>query len=287
MQAKSWILTRILLNRYHSKNTKEFTNLLPQEDAQQILRQDVIISDVDPVFVKPQEFLRNIHYSWIAPYVKNLPSHIQELTLSALPNPLSASLRKYLNIKSPRIPIPQRVSIFFQRKIYEQIRQPDILPPGFLPKDNLSVLLDLSLPQLIDLINFLGIYDLSEEVRHMVEKKSLQAVYSCLDNKRMQFLRLCLHQKSKFAAPQLNLQKWKGECEELLRMLHQRGLYRLGKALCGSDPHFLWHLSRRFDTGRSAILEKYYNAKPSPGITSVLIQQVTNVLNFLKQKSES
>ena len=103
----------------------------------------------------------------------------------------------------------------------------------------------------------------------------------------MQFLRMCVHQKNKFVAPKLNVQKWNGDCVELLHTLHQRGLYRLGKALSGSHPHFLWHLSRRFDIGRSALLEKYYAKQASPGITSALVQQVINVLNFLKQKSET
>lgn len=286
MQAKSWILMRILLNRFHPKTAKEFLSLLPQDDAKQILSQNVITSDIDPIFVKPQEFLKNIHYSWVLPYVQKLPKHIQELLISALPNPLAAGLKKYLKISSTRVPMPKRASAFFVRKIYSQIQQPDVLAPEFLPKGNLSVLLDLSRKELVDLVDFLGLYDLAEEVRHIVDKKSLQTVYACLDNKKLQFVSMSLHQKSRFVVPKLDLQKWNGNCTELLHTLHERGLYRLGKALSGSHPDFLWHLSRRFDTGRGAILEKYYTKQASPGVTSALVQQVINVMNFLKQKSE-
>ena len=183
--------------------------------------------------------------------------------------------------------MPPRASAFFVRKLYDRIKQREILDPNFLPHEELSVLLDLSRQDLIDIVDFLGLYDLADEVRHMVDKKSLQTVYACLDNKKMQFVRMCLHQKSKFSAPKLNLQNWHGDCAELLMMMHQRGLYRLGKALSGSHPHFLWHLLRRFDTGRSALLQKYYAPQASPGVTSSLVQQVTNVMNFLKQKSET
>lgn len=286
MQAKSWILMRILLNRFHPRAPKEFLNLLPQDDAKQILSQDVIISDIDPVFVKPQEFLKNIHYSWVAPYVQKLPMHMQELLISALPNPLAIGLKKYLKISSPRVPIPPRASAFFVKKVYDKIRQPDVLAPGFLPKGDLSVLLDLSRNELIVLVDFLGLYDLADDVSQIVDKKSLQIVYACLDNKKIQFVRMCLHQKSKFAAPKLDLQKWNGDCRVLMQILHQRGLYRLGKALSGSHPHFLWHLFHRLDTGRSAILKKHCASQASPGITSTLVQQVMNVMNFLKQKGE-
>lgn len=287
MQAKSWILMRILLNRFHPKTTQEFLDLLPPEDAKQVFAQDVITSEIDPVFVKPQEFLKKMHYSWVAPYIQKLPRHMQELTVSALPNPLASGLKKYLKISTPRVPMPPRACAFFVRKLYDEMHQPDILAPSLLPMGDLSALLDLSRKELVDIVDFLGLYDLAEEVRHVVDKKSLQVVYGCLDNKKLQFVRLCLHQKSKIATPKLDLQKWSGNCEGLLHTLHQRGLYRLGKALNGSHPHFLWHLQHRFDTGRSAFLEKYYARQASPGITSALVQQVINVMNFLKHKSET
>ncbi len=276
---------RILLNRFHSKTPKDFLSLLPPEDAKQILSQDIATADISPIFVKPQEFLKNIHYSWIAPHVQKLPQHVQELLVSALANPLAAGLKKYLKINA-RIALPPRASFFFVKKLYDQVHQPDVLDPTLLLKDNLSILLDLSRKELMDLVDFLGLYDLAEEVRYIVDKKSLQSVYSCLDNKKLQFVRICLHQKNKLAVPKLNLQKWNGNCVELANTLHQRGLYRLGKALSGCHPNFLWHLSRRFDTGRSKVLEKYYAKQPSPGITSSLVQQVMNVMNYLKQKSE-
>ena len=172
MQAKSWILVRILLNRFHPKTMKNFLDLLPQEDAKQVVSRDVIVSEIDPVFVKPQEFLKNMHFSWIAPYVQKHPKHTQELIISALPNPLASTLKKYLKISSSRVPMAPRAGAFFVRKLYDEIHQPDILPPNFLPKENLSILLDLKRSELIDLIDFLGLYDLADEVRHIGTKKN-------------------------------------------------------------------------------------------------------------------
>lgn len=286
MQAKSWILMRILLNRFHSKNSKEFLSLLPSEDAKQILNQDVLAYDVDPVFVKPQDFLKNIHYSWMAPHVKSLPQYIQKILISSLSEPLASGLKKFLNIQESRIPLPSRAGAFFVRKLFDQVHNPEILAPGFLPKNELTMLLDLSRKQLVDLISYLGLFDLTEEVRHIVDKKDLQTVYSCLDRKQIQFVRLNLSQKTKFVPQKLDLKKWNGDCEVLENMIHKRGLYRLGKALCGSHPHFLWHLTHKLDIGRSKILEKYYTTQASPGVTSALIHQIMNVINFLKPTSE-
>jgi len=286
MQDKSWILVHILLNHFHPKKIKEFLNILPPDDAKKILSHDVPFSDINPIFVNPREFFKNIHYSWIVPLIQNLPSPIKELTISALPVPLASGLKKHLKIQNLNLTLPKRSSFFFLKNLYKQIHPPQLLPPEFLPKEPLSILLNFSRKDLMALVDFLGLYDLAEEVKHLVDQKSLRNVYACLDNKKMRFLRLCLHQRSKFKTPKLNLQKWNGNCDTLSQMLHQRGLYRLGKALCGSHPDFLWHLSKKFDTGRSALLEKHYTKQESPGITSGLIQQVIYAINSLQHKDK-
>nr|WP_166156562.1 hypothetical protein [Neochlamydia sp. AcF84]NGY95337.1 hypothetical protein [Neochlamydia sp. AcF84] len=286
MHAKTQILIRILLNRFHPKTSQEFLKCLPEDEAKQIAGHQIITAEIDPIFVKPHEFLKEIHYSWVAPYLRKLPTHLQNLMVSALPNPLATSLKKYLKINGPFVSMPKLASAFFTKKLYDQIKQTEILSPAFLPKQDLSILLTLSRMEIIYLIDFLGLYDLAEELRHVVDKKSLQKVYACLDNKKIQFVRLCLHQKSRFITAKMDLQKWKGEGAELQRKIHQRGLYRLGKALSGTHPHCMWYLLRKLDTGRSAIIEKHYKPQSNPAITSVLIQQVINVINFLKLKSE-
>lgn len=287
MQAKSQILMRILLNRFHPKAIKEFLDCLPKEEARLIQSQDTIISDIDPVFVKPEEFLKNIHFSWAVPHIQKLSPAAQGILISALPIPLASGLKKYLKIQSSTKALTPPAKAFLMRKLYDKIQDPEILTPSLLPSENLSVLLNMSSKELVKIIDFLGLYDLAEAVKNIVDKAALKTVYQCLDQKKMQFMRLGMYHTSKIVTRKLDLKKWQGDCDELLRILHQRGLYRLGKALNGSNPHFLWHLSHRFDVGRSAILKRYYSAPSSPGITSALVQQVMNVLNFLKEKSET
>jgi hypothetical protein len=285
VHTKSWILMRILLNRFHVKTAKDFLHLMPQEDAQQIMSQDVATSEIDPLFVKPDEYLKNIHFSWVVPYVQKLAPHIQEILVSALPQPLAAGIKKHLKVETKSIKMPKRAAEYFVKQLYDEIKNPEILDPAFLPKQNLSGLLDLTRQELVEVIDFLGLYDLADEVRHIVEKKTLQSIYSCFDTKKVQYIRICMSSKSKFVVSKMNLQNWNGDCSSLKHSLHQRGLYRLAKALCGSHPHFFWHLIHKLDTGRGAVLEKYYKEQSSPGLTTGLIQQVVSVMNFLKQKS--
>ena len=95
-----------------------------------------------------------------------------------------------------------------------------------------------------------------------------------------------MHHKDKVATPSLGLDKWRGNCEKLKTVLQTRGLVRLGKALSGEHPDFIWHLIHILDTGRGQALLKYYSKSAVPGITSALAQQLANLMNFLKKKSE-
>ena len=67
----------------------------------------------------------------------------------------------------------------------------------------------------------------------MLNTAKLKNIYLCLTPKELQFLRMCLHQKEKLVIPQMGLEQWNGEQKELHKLIHQKGLFRLGKALCG------------------------------------------------------
>ncbi len=43
---------------------------------------------------RPEDFFKNMHYSWLAPYVGKLSKPVQELTISSLPYPLKSGLKK-------------------------------------------------------------------------------------------------------------------------------------------------------------------------------------------------
>ena len=127
-------------------------------------------------------------------------------------------------------------------------------------------------------------YDLAEGIRHIVDRKKLKAIYLCLSHREQAFLRICLHKKEKLAAPKLDIDKWDGSREMLHRVLHRRGMLRLGKALSGQERHFVWHLVHLLDTGRGNIILQYYAEQPVAGVTPLLIQQVVSVINFIKPK---
>lgn len=288
MQDSRVVFFKVLLNRFHAGVRDTYLKNLPQEEVKDIFNQTLTASDPSIAFTWPAQLLFRTHYSWLAPVVRLMPHSIQGLLIASLEKKQAAGLTKLLNIPHPPNAKPSpAIRKFLLSKFYSLWNPQEALPLDFLPKTPLSPLLEFSKKNLVEVCDFLALYDLAEAIRHIVDKKYLKAIYLCLTPKKQQFLRFCLHKKEKITAPDLNMEKWDQQPETLASLLHQRGLLRLGKALCGQDSSFVWHIVHAFDTGRGGVISKYYLPEEIPGITPVLQQQLLSLINFLKQTSKA
>lgn len=279
-------MLRTLINRYHQGTPESLLVGLPPEESRDVLEKFNPSSDVAAVMKQMNDLEgERVHYSWLVPTIEGFSPSMQTLLISALPEGQAKALCKLLG--KPTLPVPSpSVKKFLLGLIYRKFDQRSILPLSFLPENSLSPLTTLSKGQLIELIDFLGIYDLAQEIKHIVEKAKLNAIYASLSPKKQGFLRMCLHQKEGLKAEKMDLGGWKGDPVQLERVLHRRGLLRLSYALAGQPRDFVWHIMHRLDVGRGRLLGKHFSSKEIQGITPYLIQQCLNTLNFLKQTSQ-
>jgi len=105
------------------------------------------------------------------------------------------------------------------------------------------------------LVDLLSLQDLAAELRHTVETKTLKKIYSFLTKEEQKRLKEISSQKDLLHAARLSLGRWDGTEESLRLKLHKRGLARLGIALSGLDPQFVWYLCHQFDIGRAALIK--------------------------------
>ncbi|MBA2728569.1 MAG: hypothetical protein H0U49_10415 [Parachlamydiaceae bacterium] len=178
------------------------------------------------------------------------------------------------------------VQNFLFSLLFDKLKFSSVQPAAFLAETALTPLLGLSKSQLIELIDYLGIYDLAQELRQIVDKSVIKNVNNALSVKKQRFLKICMHQKEKISVAKLGLINWQGDGPQLVRVLHRRGLLRLGGALSGQDPDFIWYIIHRLDSGRGNIVEKSYSKKEIPLTSSSLVMQVLGAINFIKKMGE-
>lgn len=284
MEPNSAKLLRILLNAYYGNNANALCRFLPDNDAEQIKSLDINSGDFSYAFRTPAEWLEKFHYSWLAPAVTYYPPRLRAALAAALSPHQSACVRQLLALEKIPPPAPPARS-YLQRLLYESLKINDVTPEELLPNTPFRMLCDWDKKRLVDLIDLLSMYDLAEKLRHIVDRKRLRDIYSCLNKDKLEYLRQCMHAKEKITSSELNLDNWKGDPKELEYLLHRRGLIRFGMAISKEPAEILWYVLRRLDTGRSNIIEKCLQHTQPPAVTSALAQQMQSVIEFLDTKS--
>lgn len=271
-------MLRVLINRYNPKAGNGLLKFLPQEEAQAIMNQDIRSTDLAPILQGPQKPLEKIHYSWIQPVLQKFPEPLHPAVMAAL----TAEQMAGLKIPSPMV-ISNFAKTFILNQLYHYLNISEHYPVEYLPETELVPLAKKwNKSQLVNLADFLGLYDLASEVRHIVNRNYLKNIYTCLTPKQFYYLKVCLHQKEQLVSPKLGIHPNKQDCPKLKQIIHRRGLLRLGKALCGQHPDLVWHIAHILDIGRGNILLREYQPKELPKVTQILKQQVLSLMNFLE-----
>lgn len=275
-------MIRLLLNRYHAGAAKELLDALPEQDAQKIRELPVESSNPFPLLSPPWKRLGNIHYTWIHKYLRGLSKDKLQVALALLPESIAGKLRKsyFSDIKPAKLsPAMQGFLASREKGLYPV---DEVLPLEYLHRTEMTRIAELTKEELVEVIDFLGLFDLADEIKHIVDKVVLEKVYHCLTKKKQQFLKDCLTQKEKLVTQRLQLENWDGDDTKLMKLLHHRGIVRLGYALSGQHPDLIWHVSHVLDVGRAEKLARYISKEPIPSVTEALIKQVARVIKFFE-----
>lgn len=278
---------RVLLNRYYHGTSESFLRAGSTEDGQMILEQDIHSVDLSPILSQPFEKIGKIHYSWLTPLIAQYPAPVDSLMIDALPEHLSESLHRSLKKKRVYDKISTPMRNYLTGLIYQKLDNENVLPVSYLPESSLNVLAEYTKVELVQLCDYIALQDLAEGIRFIVDKKKLNMIYQWLSPAKKQYLKICLHQRDKLPVAKLELDKWDSNDSKLKEILHKRGLVRFAKALSGQHPDLVWAITHILDTGRAAVINHYYTKESIPNVTPTLVQQLQNLMNFLKPKSKT
>ncbi len=223
-------------------------------------------------------FLDSIHWSWFLPILESYPEREQKLFLRVFNANSQKALSKALGSSPTTEKIKPVAADFLRKTLYFSIQKEELLPIDHLPPSPLNLLLQVEKKKLTQLIDLLSLYDLSSEIRQIVETKILKKIYSFLTDDEREFLKSIAGHKEPYPAAQIRLDKWDGTKESLRLTLHKIGLARLGNALSGQDPDLIWYVCHALDSGRGKALEKLCKNEAIPGVALWLAEQLKELL---------
>ena len=284
MQTKQRQMLRALINCYYRGSAETLMAGMAKEDVDAVTSLPLTMADPAAAIILPEKCISNsIHYSWFGELIQNMSSQLQPLYISVLPQNVIPRVQQQINSKEPLHTPSPIAKKYLSTLLVKKIQITDITPIAFLPAEPLTTLASFPKEQLILIADFLSLHDLGEEIKTILDTHKLQKIYNCLSTPQQQYLKTCLHQKTKSQSPKIGLANWQGNEEELKRLLHRRGLQRLAYALSGHNQDLLWHITHRLDTGRGRIIEKNFSSKEIPQTTLPMRQHVINIINIFKK----
>lgn len=277
MKLQEKALLRALLTR--ASGGEHLIRYLPPELADEIERWPIPSTLDFSRLLSQKKWVESIHFSWFYDPLKSLKPETIQLFLSLMPSKKAALVGKMLSLS----PKPVSYSPFMRPFLMDEFKKKvqrgiEVVSEDHLPPSGFNVLLTLNKKQLLNLIDLLGIHDLSADLRQVVDKELLRKIHTSLSDEQLRFLHYCSKQPMKWVSPKLGLPAWDGSKQKLQHLLHGRGLIRLGRALVDEDESLKWHLLHRLDIGRAGVVEKIFRQKQDPALIPYFKNQVLHLV---------
>lgn len=234
-----------------------------------------LIGDPTAGFPPLEACLQKIHFSWILPFLRTFGVEEMQLLSSILSVSQRKAIGKELHLELVPVRISKVAHDYFTSFLWERLTEEieDLLPENCLLSTPLNLLLSFSFAELTTLIDLLGLHDLVVELPKVIDTSLRKAVVEALSPLQRSYLPSLLEKRETLSFAPLELPLWNRDPIALRKTLHQRGLNRFAKALSHFDPHFLWHLLHRLDTGRGHLIEKL-SKKTDKESAEQLLQQI-------------
>ena len=279
MDPKGSLFLKLLVNKFHPVKQDGLLALLPADITKSILSTQTAASSPSLLLQNSSTLFQKVHYSWLLEPLTALPKALVACVVASFDAPLQEKLQTLLSLEKKEY--PDILKKYFSAYFLKFFSVP-ALPRELMGQTTLDALLDTRKEDLVILIDLLAMQDLAEEVRHIVDKKLIQAIIGDLTPSQQKYLQVCLHQKSKIPVQPLNVKETHKDRKAFHTLLHKRGLKRLSIATSGLSSDFMWHLSHLLDRGRGKILMEQWQKEELPLATQVIQMQIQQVLPILK-----
>ncbi len=235
-----------------------------------------------------EEMLRQIHPSWLSPFLRTLSEKDIGFFLAALGLPQSHAVGKDLLYSGNLPSISKFGKQYLQKTLlgYLTAEIEDLLPLSCLPESPLNALLDLKNERLNLSLDFLGLHDLCVEVKQIIEKTKLSKIYEALTPHQLNYLKILLQSPEPVAFAKMGLANWNDDAEKLKMLIRQRGANRLGKALYGQDPSLVWYVLHKLDFERALLVKKLTSPLENSRAVQILIAQILEYITYIRQHHE-
>lgn len=282
MNPSSYIVLKTLLNT--SSSYEKLIGYLSTKE-QERLNKISIDKPFDLSQFDTTNILNEVHYSWFIPTLESIEAVQDRLILmSSLSPTLQEKLKPSLQIKQDIIDLSDGAKEYARLILLSSLigEEDTLLPAAYLPPSRMNFLLTLNKQELMQLVDFLGLYDLAADIKKIVDTKAIRSISSCLTPKQKTFLSGIRTYQDPSSFPSM-LKEWDKKKETFHKLLHKKGLNRLAIALCTSHPDLLWYVSHFLDKGRGSTLLKLTKKKANNKTITMIRSHILDIIQLMRK----
>lgn len=288
MDRVAWSVCSAFLNTQGAPTKDKLIRFLP-ENEQKALK-SLPSTEKNPLSASFDEadFISSVHHSWLMPLMREATELEVSLYLAALEAPLASKIQKELLFSKA---VPQLTAVakdFITHIAYSHLTQDqeNFLPKEMLPHSPLTSLLDLTVDQLRAVIEYLGLHDLSVDMKQIIDNTKLKKIYAALTKESSTYLSHISSKKEPVIFKKIELQRWDGKSDSLKKLVTHRGINRLAKALYPENESLKWHITRKVSVEDAQLLMSLCKPLEHAKATTLLVHQILEVMP-LTQKQNS
>ncbi len=278
-------ILKALLSR-HGDQTEIYFKYLEEKDRQILRNIPERSPNPAPRPDSVRALFRKIHYSWFLPVLQNFPSSILPFTFSFFSEEQLSGLRKRIDVPE-KIPSSSPIGRFCFHQSVAEIGLDRMPPLSLLPNTGCSFLIELHKKKIVEIIHRLGLCEVANITKKIVDKNILKETESRLDSGQKKIYEAARKRQEPYPSSVRDFKKMIHTKADLLRFIEYRGIHRLAKALAGEDSYRIWYLAHILDQGRGEELLKAIRRRMPDAQTPFFIKQVLEIRDSLSEKNHS
>lgn len=277
MRSSSYAVLQLFLNKCSGEKQNRLKSFLPADVQAELNAIPPLKEQIELKDFSYRHLLDDVHYSWMIPIMESYTKLEQGFFLQSLNGDILKNLEALFPATKTRI--SETGKEFLQSLLIQSLigQTQTLLPKKALPLSSSSFLLGYFKDELVELIDYLALYDLALEMRRIVETKILKKIYSFLSEDKWSYLEKLMTYKESFSLPRFRIPSKE---DEFHLALHKRGLKRLGSAISNEHPDFIWYICHHLDIGRGNALYRYSAKKAPPPIAESMRKNILEIADW-------
>jgi hypothetical protein len=205
-----------------------------------------------------KELLDKIDESWYLEVLSKYSKPDLVFYLSLFPEKKRVSLAEKLSCDLPFYSFSKELEIYHLNILFGELFSGTLpLPLSYLPDSPISFLLNSTPEKLNKLSFYLGLFDVSIELKSVINGSILKNIEKALFPDEINFCRNLSEFRQVFSLGQMGLSSWNEDSDSLREVIFNRGLYRLSIGIRDENSDFIWYIKHTLSKNSALMIEKF------------------------------